>query len=122
MHPLGKTYDYLNIFMSSDSELAQWKQLIPEAIEGTVDIDRSIEKNIKLYGREAAQFELPKDYPEIKTAADLLAALDNYIRQSTDAIQDPLAKSLLSRVKNSNPLAVSRQLDNLAKAANPEKP
>jgi len=122
MHSLGKTYDYLNIFMSSDSELAQWKQLVSEAIEGTVDIDRSIDKNIKLYGREAAQFELPKDYPEIKTAADLLAALDNYIRQSTDAIQDPLAKSLLSRVKNSNPLAVSRQLDNLAKAANPEKP
>ncbi len=82
--------------MSSDSELAQWKQLVSEAIEGTVDIDRSIDKNIKLYGREAAQFELPKDYPEIKTAADLLAALDNYIQQSTDAIQDPLAKSLLA--------------------------
>lgn len=115
-------YLYLNIFMSSDSELAQWKHLVSEAIEGTVDIDRSIDKNIKLYGREAAQFELPKDYPEIKTAADLLAALDNFIRQSTDAIQDPLAQSLLSRVKNTNPLSLSRQLDSLAKAANPEKP
>lgn len=122
MHSLGKTYDYLNIFMSSDRELAQWKQLVSEAIEGTVDLDRAVDKNIKLYGREGAQFELPKDYPEIKTAADLLAALDNFIRQSTDAIQDPLAKSLLSRVKNSNPLLISKQLDNLAKAPNPEKP
>lgn len=69
MHSLGKTYDYLNIFMSSDRELAQWKQLVSEAIEGTVDIDRSIDKNIKLYGREAAQFELPKDYPEIKNSS-----------------------------------------------------
>lgn len=121
MHSLGKTYDYLNIFMSSDSELAQWKQLISEAIEGTVDIDRSIEKNIKLYGREAAQFELPKDYPEIKTAADLLAAMDNFIKQSVDSIEDPLALSTLSRVKNLNLLSQSRQLDNLAKAKNPEK-
>lgn len=56
MHSLGKTYDYLNIFMSSDRELAQWKQLVSEAIEGTVDLDRAVDKNIKLYGREGAQF------------------------------------------------------------------
>jgi hypothetical protein len=119
---LEKMSHYLNIFMNSDSELAGWKNLVQEAIEGKVDIDRSMEKNLKLYGREAAQFELPKDYPEIKTAADLLAALDNLIKQSTDSIQDPLALSLLSRVKNTNPLSLSRQLDNLAKAENPEKP
>ena len=107
--------------MNSDSELAGWKNLVQEAIEGKVDIDRSMEKNLKLYGREAAQFELPKDYPEIKTAADLLAALDNLIKHSTDSIEDPLALSLLSRVQNTNPLSLSRQLDNLAKAKNPEK-
>lgn len=63
-----------------------------------------------------------KTIQKSKTAADLLAALDNFIKQSTDSIEDPLALSLLSRVKNSNPLAISRQLDTLAKAANPEKP
>ena len=63
-----------------------------------------------------------KTIQKSKTAADLLAALDNFIKQSTDSIEDPLALSLLSRVKNSNPLASSRQLDTLAKAANPEKP
>lgn len=108
--------------MNTTQQLSAWRNLVSEAVEGSTDFDRSIEKNLKLYGREAAQFKLPKDYPSIKTAADLLQTLDKYIKTAVDSVEDPLALSLLSRIKSTNPLGQSRQLDNLAKALNPEKP
>jgi hypothetical protein len=107
--------------MKHTHEIRQWTTIVDEAVEGETDFARSIEKNLKLYGREAAQFDLPKDYPEIKTAADLLNIFSKYIQTSVDSIEDPLAQSLLSRLKNLNPTSISRQLDNLAKAKNPEK-
>ena len=93
-----------------------------EATEGSKDLEKNIQQNLIKYGREAAQFKLPKDYPAIKSAADVLATLDQLIKAARDNIQDPMALSLLSRIKNTNPLSISRQLDSLAKAENPEKP
>jgi hypothetical protein len=108
--------------MNSTEQLKLWVHLVSEAVEGSVDLEKNIRQNLIKYGREASQFDLPKDYPSIKSAADVLATLDQLIKASKEQIEDPMALSLLSRIKNTNPLSISRQLDSLAKAENPEKP
>lgn len=103
----------------SSERMRHWAQVVNEAVEGSTDIDRSTTANLIKYGREAAQFSLPPDYPQIKTAADLMQSLDRFIQQSVDAIKDPMAKSMLSRVANTNPARTAAELDRLAKAPNP---
>lgn len=59
--------------------------------------------------------------PAIKTVADLLNSLDDYIKSSSDFVKDPIALTLMSRLKNLNLQRMGNDLDRVAKLPNPEK-
>ena len=103
------------------TDIQKWRQLIAEAYEGKTQIDQMIQRGQVNYGREAAQFKLPPDYPAIKTVADLLNSLDDYIKSSSDTVKDPIALTLMSRLKNLNLQRMGNDLDRVAKLPNPEK-
>lgn len=99
--------------------IKHWIKLVNEAYEGSIQIDQTIHKDQIKYGQEAAQFKMPTDYPQIKTIADLLQSLDRYVEAAKDHIDDPLAQSIISRLRNTHPARTAMDLDRLAKAANP---
>jgi hypothetical protein len=84
------------------SDIQQWRQLVQEAYEGEPQLDQVIQRGHTNYAREAGEFELPADYSAIKTVADLINSLDSYIKASRDSVKDPVALSLMSRLKNLN--------------------
>jgi hypothetical protein len=100
--------------------MRQWTNLVQEATEGSRDLDRAIESNLIKYGQEGSRFGLPNDYPQLKTAADLLATFDKFVDAAKDQIEDPLAASMLSRLTNLNLERMSIELDRLARAPNPK--
>jgi hypothetical protein len=104
-----------------NSDIQKWRKLIQEAYEGEPPIGQLIQRGQVNYGREAAQFKLPPDYPAIKTVADLLNSLDDYIKSSSDTVKDPIALTLMSRLKNLNLQRMGNDLDRVAKLPNPEK-
>ena len=104
--------------MSTD--IKQWRDLV-EAYEGSTQIDQTITRDQTKYGQEASQFKMPTDYPEIKTIADLLQSLDRYVEAAKDRIDDPLAQSIISRLRNTHPARTAMDLDRVAKLTNPAK-
>jgi hypothetical protein len=100
--------------------MRQWTDLVQEAIEGSRDLDRAIESNLVKYGQEASRFKLPSDYPQLKTAADLLSTFDKFVDAAKDQIEDPLAASMLSRLTNLNLKRTSFELNRLARVPNPK--
>ncbi len=109
----------VNRYMKEDIQL--WRKVVLEAYEGETQVDRMIQQGQVNYGRETAQFKLPPDYPAIKTVADLLNSLDNYIKASSDSVKDPIALTLMSRLKNLNLQRMGNDLDRVARLPNPEK-
>jgi hypothetical protein len=109
----------VNKFMKQD--IQTWHKIVSEAYEGETQIDRMVQQGQVNYGREAAQFKLPPDYPAIKTVADLLHSIDDYIKASSDFVKDPIALTLMSRLKNLNLRRLGNDLDRVAKLPNPEK-
>jgi len=109
----------VNRYMKEDIQL--WRKVVLEAYEGETQVDRMIQQGQVNYGREAAQFKLPPDYPAIKTVADLLNSLDDYIKASSDSVKDPIALTLMSRLKNLNLQRMGNDLDRVARLPNPEK-
>ena len=103
------------------SEIQTWRQIVSEAYEGETKLNTDIQQGQINYGREAAQFKLPTDYPAIKTVADLLNSIDDYIKASSDVVKDPVALALMSRLKNLNLQNMGNSLDRVAKLPNPEK-
>jgi hypothetical protein len=101
-------------------DMARWQHIVNEAYEGSTMVDRTMTQSQLQYGREAAQYKLPTDYPQIKTVADLLQSLDRYIDAAEDSIKNPLARAVIGRIKRTNPTRAAVDLDRLAKA--PEKP
>ena len=104
-----------------NNDIQKWLKLIQEAYEGETQIDQMIQRGQMNYGREAAQFKLPPDYPAIKTVADLLNSLDSYIQSSSNTVKDPIALTLMSRLNNLNLQRMGNDLDRVAKLPNPEK-
>ena len=100
--------------------MSDLKNIVSEAFEGSTLVDRTITQGQLQYGREAAQYKLPTDYPQVKTIADLLQSLDRYIDAAEDSIKNPLARAVIGRIKRTNPTRTAVDLDRLAKA--PEKP
>lgn len=105
--------------MKEDIQL--WRKVVLEAYEGETQVVRMIQQGQVNYGREAAQLKLPPDYPAIKTVADLLNSLDDYIKDSSDSVKDPIALTLMSRLKNLNLQRMGNDLDRVARLPNPEK-
>lgn len=103
------------------NDIQKWRQLVAEAYEGETQIDQMIQRGQINYGREAAQFQLPPDYPAIKTVADLLNSLDSYIKSSSDFVKDPIALTMMSRLKTLNLQRMGNDLDRVARLPNPEK-
>ncbi len=103
------------------SEIQTWRQIVSEAYEGETQIDRMVQQGQVNYGREAAQFQLPADYPAIKTVSVLLNSLDDYIKASSDVVKDPVALALMSRLKNLNLQNMGNSLDRVSKLPNPKK-
>lgn len=108
-------------YRTMKNDIQHWRQVVSEAYEGETQIDQMIQRGQVNYGREATQFKLPTDYPAIKTVADLLNSLDGYIKSSADAVKDPVALTLMSRLKNLNLQRMGNDLDRVARLPNPEK-
>ncbi len=103
--------------------MQHWLNTVNEAHKGTTAINQAVTKSEVLYGREAAQYRLPTDYVQISTVADLLDSLDHYVRDAQAKIEDPLAKSLISKIlRTANPARSAQDLRRLAKTANPVQP
>jgi len=102
-------------------DIQTWRQIVREAYEGEAKINTLIQQGQVDYGREATQFKLPPDYPALKTIADLLNSVDDYVKASSDSIKDPVALTLMSRLKNLNLQRMGNDFDRVAKLPNPEK-
>ena len=107
--------------------MRSWISHIQEAYEGERTLDQTITRNLTQYGQEASRMELAggdpqPDYPKLKTAADLMRVLDQYIDElgKSDALEDGAAPVLLARLKALNLERNAQQLDQIAKIPAPE--
>jgi hypothetical protein len=95
--------------------------MVQEAVDGTQDLRKSVDRIQKLYAQEADRFDLPEDYVQQKVISDLLDTLDDYIHSSMDQIKDPRALMLLRKITNPQPDAQADQLDQFARLPNPKE-
>jgi hypothetical protein len=105
--------------MSTD-KLKQWRDLV-EAYEGSKPIDLRLTIDYPKYEQEASQFKMSDDYPSLKQIADLLQSLDRHVEAAKDRIDNPLAQSIISRLRNTHPARTAMDLDRVAKLATPAK-
>ena len=112
-----------------DTQLMRsWMAHIQEAYEGETTLKQAITRNLTLYGQEASRMQAaggnpPKNYPEVKTAADLLSLLGEYVDaiSDSDVLKSGPALTLLSRLKAQNPERGAQELDKVAKMPAPDQ-
>jgi len=109
------------------SDLAQWRNQISEAYEGETTLKQVINRNQTQYGAEATRMQTAggapaSDYPQLKTAADLLHMLDDYVQElsQSDSLKQGPALVLLSKLKSQNMDQMAQQLDRVAKIPQPK--
>ena len=95
---------------------------VQEAYEGETPLKQVINRNQTQYGAEAERMQVaggtpPSDYPQLKTAADLMHMLDDYVQElsQSDSLQQGPALVLLSKLKSQNLDQMAQQLDRIAK-------
>lgn len=100
---------------------------IQEAYEGETHLKQVINRNQTQYGAEADRMQTaggspPKNYPQLKTAADLMRVLDTYVTELSqgDVFKQGPAMVLLSKLKAQNLGQMSQQLDRIAKIPQPK--
>ena len=96
----------------------KWKKIV-ESYEGSTDINDLVKRDQIKYNNEEARFNFPTDYTPIRTIADLLQSLDQYVSTRKSAIDDPAAKLLISKINNWYPGKVAKELDRVSVIANP---
>jgi hypothetical protein len=104
------------------TEIRNWITHIQEAYEGETQLKQTINRNQTMYGQEATRMQTagsapPSDYPQLKTAADLLHMLDDYVQElsQSDSLKQGPALVLLSKLKSQNMDQMAQQLDRIAK-------
>ena len=102
-------------------EMRLFSQLIQEAVDGTTDLRKSMDRIQKLYAQEADRFDLPDDYVPQKVLSDLMQLTHEYMQSSKQLIKDPRALVLLRTITNQRLDAKSQQLDQFARLPNPEQ-
>lgn len=102
-------------------EMRLYAQMIQEAVDGTTDLRKSVDRIQKLYGQEADRFDLPDDYVPQKVLSDLMQLTHEYIESSRELIKDPRALVLLRTITNQRLDTKSDQLDQFARLPNPEE-
>ena len=104
-----------------------WITQIQEAYEGETALKQTINRNLVQYGQEADRMQTasgnpPADYPQLKTAADLMNLLHTYVDElsQSDTLKSAPALTLLSKLKNVRMNQMSKQLDNVARMPTPK--
>lgn len=117
---------FLNIFMTHD-DMRLWIAHIQEAYEGETPLKQVINRNQTQYGAEAERMQgaggaPAPDYPQLKTAADLMHMLDDYVQElsQSDSLKQAPALVLLSKLKAHNLDQMAQQLDRIAKLPQPD--
>lgn len=107
--------------ITPQEQIAHWAQLISEAVDGTMDLRKSVDRMQKLYAQEADRFDLPDDYVPQKVLSDLMQITHDYIQTSKALVDDPRALLLLRTIQNQRLDTKADQLDQFARLPNPEK-
>jgi hypothetical protein len=109
------------------ADLRRWITHIQEAYEGETTLKQAITRNHTQYGAEADRMqkaggEPPADYPQLKTAADLMHMLHDHVTElsQSDALKQGAGMVLLSRLKSHNLDQMAQQLDRIAKIPQPK--
>ena len=107
--------------------LRSWMNQVQEAYEGETPLKQVINRNQTQYGAEAGRMQTasgapPPDYPQLKTAADLMHMLDDYVNElsQSDSLKQAPAMVLLSKLKSQNLDQMAQQLDRIAKIPQPK--
>ena len=115
----------VNIFMTHP-DMRLWITHIQEAYEGETPLKQVINRNQTQYGAEAERMQTaggtpPPDYPQLKTAADLMHMLDDYVNElsQSDGFSQGPAMVLLSKLKSQHLDQIAQQLDRIAKIQQP---
>lgn len=106
--------------ITPQEQIANWAHMITEAVEGTAELRKGVDRIQKLYAQEAERFDLPEDYVQQKVISDLVQIMHDYIQSSRELIQDPRALVLLRTITNQRFDLKADQLDQFARLPNPE--